>query len=93
MKNKIIFTAIVIFTVLAYCISGASQVKANDINKKIGWGIKRNDNHEQPDLGKENTELIKKYNGIAMGNKESKNIYLTCFQAASQICVERAINF
>ena len=23
-------------------------------NKKIGWGIKRNDNHEQPDLGSAN---------------------------------------
>lgn len=77
MKNKIIFTAVVIFSILAYCVAGASQVKANDINKKIGWGIKRNDNHEQPDLGKENQELINKYNGIAMGNKNDKYIYLT----------------
>lgn len=46
-------------------------------NKKIGWGIKRNDNHEQPDLGTENKRLIDKYNGMAMGNNEDKNIYLT----------------
>ena len=46
-------------------------------NKKIGWGIKRNDNHEQPDLGAENKRLIDKYNGMAMGNNEDKNIYLT----------------
>ena len=46
-------------------------------NKKIGWGIKRNDNHEQPDLGKTNKELIEKYNGLAMGNKDDKFIYLT----------------
>ena len=25
--------------------------------KKIGWGIKRNDNHEQPDLGKTNKKI------------------------------------
>ena len=46
-------------------------------NEKIGWGIKRNDNHNQPDLGKKNTELIEKYNGIAIGNNEDKSIYLT----------------
>ena len=46
-------------------------------NSKIGWGIKRNDNHEQPDLGAKNKELISKYNGIALGNSEKKYIYLT----------------
>ena len=42
-------------------------------NKKIGWGIKRAENNEQPDLGSKNRQLIEKYNGMAMGNKESKN--------------------
>lgn len=46
-------------------------------NTKIEWGIKRGDNHEQPDLGSKNKSLIEKYNGMAMGNKEIKNIYLT----------------
>ena len=46
-------------------------------NVKIEWGIKRNDNHEQPDLGAKNKELITKYNGIALGSKEKKYIYLT----------------
>lgn len=46
-------------------------------NKKIGWGIKRNDNHEQPDLGKNNQQILESNNGIAMGNKEDKYIYLT----------------
>lgn len=46
-------------------------------NKKIGWGIKRNDKHEQPDLGANNKQLIDKYNGIAMGNSEEKLVYLT----------------
>ena len=38
-------------------------------NTKIGWGIKRNNNHNQPDLGKKNKELIEKYKGYAMGNR------------------------
>ena len=45
--------------------------------KKIGWGIKRGDNHEQPDLGAKNKMIIDKYNGIAMGNKEKPYVYLT----------------
>ena len=46
-------------------------------NKKIGWGIKRNDNHKQPDLGSKNKEILEKYEGIAMGNKDEKYVYLT----------------
>lgn len=46
-------------------------------NKKIGWGIKRSDNHLQPDLGNKNKELLDEYKGIAMGNSEKKYVYLT----------------
>jgi len=46
-------------------------------NSKIEWGIKRGVNGEQPDLGSKNKNLIEKYYGMAMGNKESKNIYVT----------------
>ena len=46
-------------------------------NKKIGWGIKRNNNHEQPDLGSKNIKVLTENNGIAMGNSQSKKIYLT----------------
>ena len=46
-------------------------------NKKIGWGIKRNENHKQPDLGRKNKEILEKYNGIAMGNDKDKFVYLT----------------
>ena len=46
-------------------------------NKKIGWGIKRNNTHEQPDGGKENKELLDKNNGICLGNKDKKYLYLT----------------
>ena len=39
-------------------------------NKKIGWEIKRADNHEQPDLGSKNKDLMNQYNGICMGNNK-----------------------
>ena len=44
------------------------------LNKKIGWGIKRAENHEQPDLGSGNLKLLKEYDGIAMGNSEDKYV-------------------
>ena len=46
-------------------------------NKKISWGIKRADNHEQPDLGSSNLKLLQEYDGIAMGNSKDKFVYLT----------------
>ena len=54
------------------------QTNSNTIsNKKIGWGIKRSNNHEQPDLGSTNKKIIDSYEGIAIGNKNSKQVYLT----------------
>ena len=66
------------------CIGGIEQSKKIETNSKvalsnttIGWGIKRTDNHEQPDLGAKNKELISKYNGMAMGSPDKNCIYLT----------------
>ena len=39
-------------------------------NKKIGWGIKRNDKHEQPDVGSINKKILEENGGICLGNKE-----------------------
>lgn len=46
-------------------------------NKKVEWGIKRSDNHEQPDLGNRNKQLIDENEDIAIGNTEDKYVYLT----------------
>ena len=86
MKNKIIYiTLILIIGIFTFSVISLNKNSNNTgatsgsvlSNKKIGWGIKRNDNHEQPDLGKQNKELLEKYDGIAMGNKDSKKVYLT----------------
>ena len=78
---KIICLLILIFTITItinkeeheYTIETSSTIS----NQKIGWGIKRNDNHEQPDLGANRLKVLSENNGIAIGNKESKKIYLT----------------
>ena len=46
-------------------------------NKKIEWGLRRGKDHNQPTLDIENRKSLEKYNGIAMGNKEKKVVYLT----------------
>ena len=54
------------------------SVSAENLStKKIEWGIKRNDNNEQPDVGTVNKQLMDENNGIYMGNKDKKVIYLT----------------
>lgn len=82
------FTIIIIF-VIGISVIGIKQnknlINQNTIatstsalsNKKIGWGIKRETDHNQPDLGSKNKELIDEYMGIAIGNSEKKYIYLT----------------
>ena len=79
---KLIFIALIViltvFAVIKYS-KKTIQTSSGDTlsNKKIGWGIKRNDNHEQPDLGSNNIKLLNSYEGIAMGNNEDKYVYLT----------------
>ena len=77
-------TIIVLLTVvISLSIITSQKEKAINTNtevvstKKIEWGIKRNDNHEQPDVGSENRKILEENNGICLGNKDSKTIYLT----------------
>lgn len=82
-KNKfLIFSiiAILILLILTICINKSKTIQTNSniiSTKKIEWGIKRNDNHEQPDVGEINKKILEKNNGICLGNKNKKYIYLT----------------
>ena len=87
MKNniKIYFCLILIVLITIFSIifsknnKGNLEVVSNSSlsNKKIGWGIKRTENYEQPDVGSENRKILEENNGICIGNKEDKCIYLT----------------
>lgn len=79
---SILIIAAFTFSILSYSqrpdiIATSGSVVDSKSNQKIGWGIKRNDNHEQPDLGSKNKRIIDENNGIAMGSKEYKYVYLT----------------
>ena len=81
--KKILFSicGIILIFLLFFTIFQENQIMYTNgselSNKKIGWGIKREKNHKRPDVGKENAELMEKYNGIYIGNEEKKYIYLT----------------
>ena len=84
-KSVIIIIAIVIILLLSIIIINfvtknnetIETSSTNLSNKKIEWGIKRNNNHERPDLGAENYKILTENQGIAIGNSEKKYIYLT----------------
>lgn len=73
----IIFTFSIIKMNRSEDIIQTSGIPSTLSNKKIEWGIKRNNNHNQPDLGSVNKRIIDEAKGIAMGNTESKKVYLT----------------
>lgn len=82
-KVKIIISIIIIILVVILSI-GEKQKEQNIetsvstiSSKKMEWGIKRNNNHEQPDVGKSNKKILESNNGICLGNSEKKYIYLT----------------
>src|SRR5574344_1961695 len=85
-KSRIIvyICAFIFIIIFGCCITNKLDSKTENVNtnsqlsnKKIGWGIKRKNNHQQPDLGSTNKNLLEKYNGISIGNQISKNVYLT----------------
>lgn len=81
-KIGIIFCLIIGITLLSLVLKQQNEevitTNAESMStKKIGWGIKRNDNHEQPDVGSKNKEILEKSNGICLDNKDKKVIYLT----------------
>lgn len=80
MTTFFICGVIAIFTISVINVNTTTvQTSSSGIvsSKKIEWGIKRTDNHEQPDLGAENKRIIDEYNGICIGNSKKPYIYLT----------------
>lgn len=67
----------IIALVIATSVNADNKVEEVNINTKICFGLKRGENHSRPDLGEKNIELFDKYGVLAIGNENSKNIYIT----------------
>ena len=82
-ENKSVIIGFLTIFIFAMCLILTEKEKTINTSaqtlstKKIEWGIKRNNNHIQPDLGSVNKRIIDEAKGIAMGNKDSKKVYLT----------------
>ena len=80
-KFMFIIVLIIIIIILSFFLKEKNETveTSSDVvsTRKIEWGIKRNDNHEQPDVGKENRKILEENNGICLGNKDKKVLYLT----------------
>ena len=77
----IIFLSVLIVIFSNFLIQSNDKTVETDSkvlsNKKIGWGIKRNSSHEQPDIGETNRKILEEYNGLFLGNKDKKFLYMT----------------
>lgn len=83
MNKKLILIGMLVIVIFSLSVINMNEEKILNVNakqlsnKKIGWGIKKNDNHEQPDVGDINRKILEENNGICLGNKDKMYIYLT----------------
>lgn len=87
MKNKnklnLLVISVLIIAIFSFSVISMnnqdllSTTAAISEDTKIEWGIKRNNNHEQPDVGIENRRILEENGGICLGNKDKKSLYLT----------------
>lgn len=80
MKEYIIRISVVC-SLLIILIAGfalATTTNADTLsNDMLAWGFRRSKNHEQPVLDTQSLKVLKEFNGLAMGNNDSRKVYLT----------------
>ena len=58
--------------------SGATPVNTGGLsNEKKGWGLKRNSNHQQPEMSSSTSKLLARYGAYWVGKPDEKVVYLT----------------
>ena len=88
MKEKYLYIIVPVCVIVIFCISVVSlntvyseertvETSSTIDNKKLEWGIKREKNHKQPDVGTKNKAVMDAYKGIYMGNSEKPYVYLS----------------
>lgn len=93
----------IILSILLIAIFTASVILANNQStvltsarpvdsKTICWGIKRSNNHQQPDVGVENKEMLDENGGICLGKDAEKVIYLTFDEGYEAGYTEKILN-
>ena len=79
MKEKIIRIGITlsILCVIICMFTFASLANTSLSSELIAWGFRRGENNTQPTLDSKAVQIVEKFDGYTMGNKENKYVYLT----------------
>lgn len=79
MKEKMLRIGVVcgLLIILVAQFALASTSTNNLSNNMLAWGFRRCKDHEQPVLDTQSLKVLQEFDGYAMGNKDSKNVYLT----------------
>ena len=99
MKNKFLIFIIIVAIVIVIStmmINNNKTVQTTSAstslsNKKMGWGLKRSANHEQPEIGNY-LKVLNNFNGYGIGNKEKKYVYLTFDEGYEAGYTEQILN-
>ena len=77
-KGRIIIGAILLLISICVLQYNENSIMTNaEVDKTIGWGIKRATNNMQPDVGTSNKKILEDNGGICLGKDTEKVIYLT----------------
>ncbi len=80
MKDKIIkycfVYGLLIVCILEYTLYSQANSSALS-NEMLAWGFRRGGNHAQAVLDTKSEKVVREFDGISMGNSESRSIYLT----------------
>ena len=79
MKEKIIRIAfsILIMAIILFQFTILSKASESVSNELIAWGLKRSSNHQPPKLDASSLEVLNRFQGLAIGDSNKKNLYLT----------------
>ena len=75
-KIKITMLALVLIVTISVISINKEipMITSANSEKTIGWGIKRENNHLQPDVGSKNKKVLEENDGICMGRDGEKTI-------------------
>lgn len=78
MKDKIVKRSFIFMLLLSCIVQFSIFSTATTLsNELLAWGFRRGEDHSQATLDTKSEKVIKDYDGISMGNKDSNKIYLT----------------
>ena len=78
MKNRIMRFGFAFLILIMFILQFSLYTQAETLsNELLAWGFRRGINHEQPSLDIASDKVIRDYEGISMGNKDSNKVYLT----------------